>query len=623
VPSSRTTGCRRHRPARERTELAGSRVIQEARPYPLDDVFKEHYAVPEFQRPYVWKKRQVEQLFYDLFDAHKGERGRGEYFIGSIVTYQDQDRRHYLVDGQQRMLTLVSLFCACRDRILALDENAEVSFFESLVRGERRTARAKVKEDDRVLARVNPDQEILAQLIRRRGPILEARQFPAFQRDLLYAYRYLAAYIEDELGREEKSIRSFTRYILDEVYLVHVQTDSFSSALQIFETINARGIGLSPFDMVKNYLFAVVKASEKKRLEKLWGNVQGRLEDAIGPGSGSQTSTSIRFLRYFVMAHYDTKQVIQARNAYTWIKDNVLTKRAGSQGAMQFAQKMDRASIAYRNLHHGSYPGNSRRQSLIRAINDMGAGVRQHYPLLMAGQGHPDETVDVLTEALERLIVIFLLAGVSWNELESKIPEWASRIRVTTTVPGMKRFVNAHVRPHADQHVESARNDLWRLGEQGYAIQRYVLVRMTEHIETQAGSSRGLQFFRDRDVDITIEHVLPQNKESDAAIPFASERRIEDYIYQLGNLTLLYRIDNSYNNDSEFKDKRETFRDNGQFHLTRFLGGRGVGQVAKRVRDLYRKWPPPNQWTPNIVERRSERMMKLADEIWDLSPRKG
>lgn len=597
--------------------MAGNRVIEEARPYSLDDVFKEHYAVPEFQRPYVWKTRHVTQLFDDLFDAHK-ERGRGEYFIGSIVTYRDTDRRNYLVDGQQRMLTLISLFAACRDRLLALDENTDVSFFESLVRGERRTARGKVIEDDRVLARVNPDQEILAQLIRRRGPVLDAKQFPAFQRDLLYAYRLLSGYLEEEFGREEKAIRNFARYILDDVYLVRVQTDSFGSALQIFETINARGLGLSPFDMVKNYLFAVVRASEKRRLEKLWSMVQGRLEDTIGAGSGSQTSTSIRFLRYFVMAHYDTKRVIQARNAYTWIKDNILTKKVESQAAMPFAQKMEHASVAFRNLHYGSYPGKNKTQPLIRAINDMGAGVRQHFPLLMAAQNHPDEVVDVLVKGLERLIVIYMLAGVSWNELESKIPEWSTRIRAIGTVSGMTNFVDDSVRPHADHHLGSATLDLRMLGEQSEAIQRYVLSRMTEFIENKAGHGRGLKFYRDKDVDITIEHVLPQNKESDAAKPFGSVKRIEDYIYQIGNLTLLYRIDNSYNKDWDFKDKRETFRENGQFHITRFLGGRGGGRVAKRVQDLYKTWPPPNAWTPTTLERRSERMVGLANEIWDL-----
>lgn len=594
-------------------------VIQEARAFSLEDVFKEHYAVPEFQRPYVWKKRHVQQLFYDLFDAHQG-RGREGYFIGSMVTYRDKDRRHYLVDGQQRMLTLVSLFAACRDRLLALDENSDVLFYNSIVRGDRRTVRGKVTVEDRVLARVNPDQEILAHLIRGRGPVLEARQFPAFQRDLLYAYQYLGLFLAEEFGREDKSIQAFTEYILDDVYVVRVQTDSFGTALQIFETINARGVGLTPFDMVKNYLFAVVRVSEKNRLEKLWGTVQGRLEDTIGAGSGSQTATSVRFLRYFVMSQYDTKKILQAGNAYTWVKDNIVTKKAGSQGAMKFAQSMERSSVAFRNLHQGFYPGQARTQPLLRAANDMGAGVRQHYPLLMAAQGHSDDVVDVLTEALERLIVIYLLASVSWNELERKIPEWSGRIRSTKTKSAMEKFIRTSVRPHADEHVTVARQDLRMLGEQGRAIERYVLTRMTEAIQVKAGRPHGLKYYRDRDVDITIEHVLPQNKDSDAAQPFASADRLDDYIYQLGNLTLLYRIDNSYNNDGDFAYKRDTFKEAGQFYLTHFLGGSTPGNVAKRVRDLYKAWPAPTQWNPQAVERRTEKMMRLADEIWDLQP---
>lgn len=292
-------------------------VIQEARPYPLDEVFKEHYAVPEFQRPFVWRKREVKQLFYDLFEAHQ-ERGRdGEYFIGSMVTYRDKDRRHYLVDGQQRMLTLVALFAACRDHLMAVDEDADTSFFDSLLRGERRTARGKVTVEDRVLARVNPDQEILAQLIKGRGSDLEPYQFPAYQRDLLYAYRYLVEFLRDEFGRDEKAVRAFAQFVLDQVYVVRVQTDSFGTSLRIFETINARGRNLTPFDMVKNYLFAIVSAADQVRLGKLWAKVQDRLEETIGEGAGSQTATSVRFLRYFVMARYDTKQVLQTRNAYS------------------------------------------------------------------------------------------------------------------------------------------------------------------------------------------------------------------------------------------------------------------------------------------------------------------
>jgi hypothetical protein len=94
----------------------------------------------------------------------------------------------------------------------------------------------------------------------------------------------LAYYLSEEFGREEKTIRTFARFILDDVYLVRIQTDSFATGLRIFETINARGRNLAAFDMVKSYLFAVVKPSEKPRLGKLWASVRGRLEETIGEG---------------------------------------------------------------------------------------------------------------------------------------------------------------------------------------------------------------------------------------------------------------------------------------------------------------------------------------------------
>ena len=83
------------------------------------------------------------------------------------------------------------------------------------------------------------------------------------------------------------------------------------------------------------------------------------------------------------------------------------------------------------------------------------------------------------------------------------------------------------------------------------------------------------------------------------------------------NFRFRQAICNEAYKDWDFKDKRDSFRENGQFHLTRFLGGRGGGRVAKRVQDLYRAWPPPNTWNPAALEQRSQRMVALADQIWD------
>ena len=128
-------------------------------------------------------------------------------------------------------------------------------------------------------------------------------------------------------------------------------------------------------------------------------------------------------------------------------------------------------------------------------------------------------------EALERLTVIYLLRR---GELERVGTEDSGMVRPDSfheDEVGDGEFIRSSVRPLADEHVKAARQDLWMLGEQGRAIERYMLTRMTEDHSRRAGKARGLKYYRDRDVDITIEHVLPQNKQSDAAKPFSSVGR--------------------------------------------------------------------------------------------------
>ena len=78
------------------------------------------FRVPNFQRDYVWatkeketaKDRQVNSFFEDIYEASTQKEN---YYIGSIITYEDKDFEHFLVDGQQRLTTLMILLSAFRD----------------------------------------------------------------------------------------------------------------------------------------------------------------------------------------------------------------------------------------------------------------------------------------------------------------------------------------------------------------------------------------------------------------------------------------------------------------------------------------------------------------------------
>lgn len=63
--------------------------------------------IPEYQRPYVWKEKQINRLLDDFVEYNKKEEPLKAYFyIGSIIVHQD-DTKLKIIDGQQRITTLL------------------------------------------------------------------------------------------------------------------------------------------------------------------------------------------------------------------------------------------------------------------------------------------------------------------------------------------------------------------------------------------------------------------------------------------------------------------------------------------------------------------------------------
>ena len=78
----------------------------------LDKAYKNYYIVPDYQREYVWKREEVEQLMSDITEAYLTAKDK-DYFVGSTVVFLNQGARE-LVDGQQRMTTFYILLCVLK-----------------------------------------------------------------------------------------------------------------------------------------------------------------------------------------------------------------------------------------------------------------------------------------------------------------------------------------------------------------------------------------------------------------------------------------------------------------------------------------------------------------------------
>lgn len=75
------------------------------------------FIIPPFQRNYEWTFNECDDLFDDIIEITKT---KAKHYLGNIVYYISEDfnstnQRYILIDGQQRMTSILLLLCAIRD----------------------------------------------------------------------------------------------------------------------------------------------------------------------------------------------------------------------------------------------------------------------------------------------------------------------------------------------------------------------------------------------------------------------------------------------------------------------------------------------------------------------------
>jgi hypothetical protein len=162
--------------------------------------FKDFYAVPDYQREYVWEAEEVEQLLTDI----RAEMGSGshagapEYFIGSIVICPGKAGVLDLIDGQQRMTTLYLTLCAIRDHLQEIGDRPPGALgpqVEAVATDESGRDHSRYRFD----LQYEDSGDVLVEIARgesRWRPEQETRSI----RNILNAYASIREYLKNEFG---------------------------------------------------------------------------------------------------------------------------------------------------------------------------------------------------------------------------------------------------------------------------------------------------------------------------------------------------------------------------------------------------------------------------------------
>lgn len=244
------------------------------------------FEIPPFQREYSWGADEVTDFWTDLRNNIEAD----SYFLGLVILTEGTQRK-YVVDGQQRLITLTLLANAIyheainRDRS-ALADRILADFIRAIDYDSDET-------DPRVrLSDVRDNETFQKILTTGLAPTIQDKDSVSAR--MAQSYDFLLKSLRRDLAEDPfKRLGKWTKFLTDRLYFaVFLHPDS-SSAYQVYEVINTRGKELTTADLLKNYVLS--QTPENRRLDRYseWQGIQRRFVD-----EGS--NNFVQFIRHAV-----------------------------------------------------------------------------------------------------------------------------------------------------------------------------------------------------------------------------------------------------------------------------------------------------------------------------------
>ena len=595
--------------------------------YSIEEAFREcFYIVPDYQREYVWTDKEVHQLLEDIGEQIDVGTTR-EYFIGTVLVSPTDQKNHYeVIDGQQRLTTFFLLLCALRH---LLQQEPEAQHLNRLI-SDSYTGSTGIVTRLKLDPRYESAAEVMAKVVEINGDPVAVRSgvqasgiasFGSLE-NLINAYSTLYRYLKDNYDDAAK-LKRYWFYLATNVVFIQISTD-VSSALKIFETINERGVGLNPMDLLKNLLFTQVKQAQFTQLKDEWKKITKPLE--------KEKEKPLRFLRYFLMANYVIKNergdsVVREDEIYDWFiaKDNAaLCDYAGKP--FEFVRKVIHNVEHYVAFANGL--GNDGKPSL--AMDSLkrlaGGAFSLHFVLLLAAANFPKPLFDHFVAQLESFLFYYIFTKTPTKDLERSFSQWADELRViaeTSDPVKQKVQLNAFIAERFEKNMAGKSQELADALKRFtlYSMQqyrtRYLLARLTQHVD-MAFSGLKVPGSLEPFTNLEIEHILPNKPEDDLRGKWATENpgmAYDDYKNRLGNLTLLEKPINIVAGNDFYTAKQLEYIKSGNYLTRSLVALTDVGQNTSisRINAKLESFPA---WNSASIEKRHAMLIALAQDVW-------
>ena len=540
------------------------------------------YEIPLFQRNYNWTDENCRELYDDIIASyHTGHN----HFIGIFMYYNTTANSakvsDILIDGQQRLTTIMLLLCAIRD--VTDDEKLKKEIDEKYIYNTNKEIKFRFK-----LKQNNYDNYIFE-------TVLENKIDSTQQKSRIYInYSKLVDWLKTEI--DQSDLEKIYEYIQNmETVEIILKNDNIENVQQIFEKINSTGQPLTPADLIRNYLLFTGNMTEQQELYNKWTCI----EKIVGPNNIT------KFVRAYTI-RYSSENIVM-KNIY-----NEFKKQFSSQKHSAILDDMIKYSLYYAVIEENKYytvdssyniqeieNGDKYINNTLKMLEAIGTD--DWIPLFMILF---DKLADKKKQTLSDLLELILEFMIRYRVVQPSAGGGALQLRIYS----MMRAIESKICPltlkgiYGKLSANESEASRFPTDDQFVASLKENMLAKNGRILLYQYSRRRKREIMDFDSNITLEHLMPQTIDPDTVdgqwwisnlgkTKYSQIR--EKYTDCIGNYALLTRSLNSSISNGPWVNKRK--------------------EILERAFDEdTRKAANEKKWNEDIMKNRNE---KFSSEI--------
>ena len=582
------------------------------------------FSIDYYQREYRWEKKHVVKLIEDLtekfLDSHeKGNERRevenyGRYFLGSVII-SHKDHRRFIVDGQQRLTSITLLLIY----LYRHADNGQKQQISNLVFSEKFGTRSfNLDIDERA--------ECMEKLFS--GSPFDEMGKPESVANIVARFEDIADSFPSEL-LDPKTLPYFADWLMENVYLVEITAYSDADAYTIFETMNDRGLSLTPTDMLKGYLLAnITDAQLRNEANRVW---RERIESLRELGREEDADCIKNWLR----SQYAETMRDRRRGAQPGDFDLIGTEFHRWVRNHEKDLSLNR-SADFRNFISNDFEFYSRwYEHVSRAAETLTEGLEtvyfnaqnnftlQYQVLLAPIKRGESEKLILLKLQLVASFIDILIARRVWNFKSTTYStmQYAMQLLVRdirgSSLGELAGILNERL---ANDGNTFAGNDGFRLHGTNRRQVHRLLARMTHYVELHSGrkNSRYEDYAkRSGKGGYQIEHIWanhPQRHKDE----FDDPNDFDQYRNRIGGLVLLPNSVNASFGDNSYTEKLDYYY--GENLLARSLNEKAYKHdpgFSRFLGESELPFRPHLKFKRADLESRQELYRKIAERIWN------